>query len=88
MLLQNAIFDVKFSIDARFLMKVFRSNILLNGAFHVGVRQRRKKLIQEKILNIYPHISFINNEKSVNCSDNACAMRLIQSILLSVTRYQ
>ena len=33
-----AVFDVKFSVPARFLMKGFRSDHFLNHTFHVGVK--------------------------------------------------
>ena len=48
MLVRYAVFDVKFLVPARFLMKVFRSNCVLDVVFHVGVRKRSQKLSFEE----------------------------------------
>ena len=45
MLLQYTVFDINFLFHAMFMMKVFCSDVFLNNAFHVGVRQRIQKLI-------------------------------------------
>ena len=39
-------------------------------------------LILHTIINIYPHISFMNRERALNCSENSCAMQLIISHLV------
>ena len=65
MLLRYAVFDVNFLVPTRFLMKIFRCNVFLNDAFHVGVRQRSQYLILHRILDIYLHISFMNKGMSI-----------------------
>ena len=52
MLVLYAVFEVKFLVPIRFLMKVFCSNIFLNRSFHVGVGQKIPKLILYQILYI------------------------------------
>ena len=65
MRVQYAVSDVKVLVTASFLMKVFHSNDFLNNAFHVSVRQRVRKSVLYQILDIYPHISFMNKGLSV-----------------------
>ena len=57
-------FYIKVLVPARFLMKVFYC-VFLHATLNVRVSQRRKKLILHKIINIYPHIIFMNKGISI-----------------------
>ena len=50
---------VKFSVLAKFLMKVFSCRFILHNAFHDGVRQRSQKLNFCAILYVYPRNKFM-----------------------------
>ena len=55
-----SVFDVDFSVPAKFLKKVFCSNHLLNNGLYVGITQIIPKLILHGIMDIYPCIKFMN----------------------------
>ena len=59
MLLRYTVFDVRFSVPARFLMKGFRGNILFNDSLHVNVWYISQKFILQQVLDIYPRIIFM-----------------------------
>ena len=58
------VFHVKFLVPTRFLMRGF-CFAFLHDALHIRVRKRRQTLILHKVLDVNPHINFMNKGMSI-----------------------